>query len=337
MSSGKAQTIRLHLPDGDPDSICIADIVMSRIQAVSFHRDQLRDIRMNQEIHDIDKPGIYILIGSNEYDDVDNVAYIGQSNNVGGERLPYHKSPKPEDEVKVAFWERTVVLTTNDESMSTGNMNHIEAELIRIARKNLRWETTNKNDPTYDSTKLSAIDRDFINKFVDLATTLVRSLGWDLFRTTSEHGSHKDQQNQEEGKDQSPSIFTYRTSTAGENGETFVCTLRGEIIAKMIPVSTKSIVVMKDSKAKISMAESSSENLKKVHAALVKNNVLIEDGKRLVFSRDYEFSSVSAAASIIKGSNWNGRTEWKLASDRKTTYDEWQKSLDEKNYNEFFK
>jgi hypothetical protein len=39
--------------------------------------------------------------------------------------------------------------------------------------------------------------------------------------------------------------------------------------------------------------------------------VLIADGDHLVFAKDYEFASPSAAAAVIRGGNADGLTEWK--------------------------
>lgn len=333
MSSGKAKTIRIHLPDGNPSSICIADIVMSRIQAVSFHRDMLQEIRKNEEIHDIDKPGIYIIIGSGKPGDIHDVAYIGQSNNVGGERLQEHRRKKSRDDEGLEFWENTIVLTTNDESMSTGNMNHIEAELIRKARENLRWEVTNKQNPEYQSEILSAIDRDFINKFVDLAITLVGALGCDLFRTFSDR-EKAEQSTQEDVAKKRSSKHTTIGKVKDPSEARFVCISGGKVNGEMVLDSEMGFVVLKDSTAPTSMTVGSSDNIVKLHKALMTAKVLVKNGGRLVFTRNYVFPSVSAAASIIKGFNCNGRTEWKLSGDRKTNYDQWREKFDEMNHPE---
>lgn len=333
MSSGKAKTIRIHLPDGNPNSICIADIVMSRMQAVSFHRDMLQEIRKNEEIHDIDKPGIYIIIGSRRPGDIHDVAYIGQSSNVGGGRLQEHRRKKSKNDEDLEFWENTIVLTTNDESMSTGNMNHIEAELIRKAKENLRWKITNKQNPKYHSESLAAIDRDFTDKFVDLATTLVGILGCDLFRTFSD-SEKAEQSTQEDVAKKRSSKHTAKGKVKDPSEARFVCTSGGKVNGKMVLDSERGFIVLKDSTAPTDMTAGSSDNLIKLHEALVTDGVLVKSGKLLIFTRNYVFSSVSAAASIVKGCNCNGRTEWKLDNDRKTSYDQWREKLDEMNHPE---
>jgi hypothetical protein len=44
---------------------------------------------------------------------------------------------------------------------------------------------------------------------------------------------------------------------------------------------------------------------------LVAEGVLVEVGGRLLFSRDYEFSSASATGSTVRGGNTNGLKAWK--------------------------
>jgi hypothetical protein len=45
--------------------------------------------------------------------------------------------------------------------------------------------------------------------------------------------------------------------------------------------------------------------------------VLIKDHENLEFSQDYEFSSPSAAAGVIRGGNANGLPEWRLPDGKK--------------------
>jgi hypothetical protein len=46
---------------------------------------------------------------------------------------------------------------------------------------------------------------------------------------------------------------------------------------------------------------------------LVASGVLKEEGDFLRFTSDYEFASPSAAASVVRGGNSNGLTNWKTA------------------------
>ena len=47
--------------------------------------------------------------------------------------------------------------------------------------------------------------------------------------------------------------------------------------------------------------------------ALKSDGILSEVGDRLVFSKNYEFASPSAAASVVHGGHANGLTAWKTS------------------------
>ena len=44
---------------------------------------------------------------------------------------------------------------------------------------------------------------------------------------------------------------------------------------------------------------------------LIEDGTLVKDGEHLVFSRDAEFSSPSAAATVVHGGSANGLLAWK--------------------------
>jgi hypothetical protein len=46
---------------------------------------------------------------------------------------------------------------------------------------------------------------------------------------------------------------------------------------------------------------------------LIQNKILVRDNNKLVFSRNYDFKSLSTAASVICGSNYNGWKTFKIA------------------------
>jgi hypothetical protein len=50
--------------------------------------------------------------------------------------------------------------------------------------------------------------------------------------------------------------------------------------------------------------------------ALKADGALIEEGDRLVFTRDFEFASPSAAAAVVHGGHANGLIAWKTSDGR---------------------
>jgi len=57
-------------------------------------------------------------------------------------------------------------------------------------------------------------------------------------------------------------------------------------------------------------------NVIELRNGLLKNGVLVSEGKVLRFTQDYTFSSPSMASSVVLARSSNGRTDWKDASGR---------------------
>jgi len=60
-------------------------------------------------------------------------------------------------------------------------------------------------------------------------------------------------------------------------------------------------------------AQSLQQSHKDLRNELILSRILIRDGNKLVFSRNYEFNSLSAAASVICGTNCDGWKVFKIA------------------------
>lgn len=73
----KPRSINIFLLDGDPNGIRVAQIMMSTIQAIAFRRNKLGEVR--KTFPEIERPGVYILIGEDENEPDRQLAYIGES------------------------------------------------------------------------------------------------------------------------------------------------------------------------------------------------------------------------------------------------------------------
>lgn len=60
----------------------------------------------------------------------------------------------------------------------------------------------------------------------------------------------------------------------------------------------------------------SNVSYKSLRDRLIAEGIITDKGGALSFSSDYEFSSPSAAASVLYGNPMNGRTRWKTAEDK---------------------
>ncbi|MFN7308681.1 MAG: GIY-YIG nuclease family protein, partial [Acetobacteraceae bacterium] len=170
----KPRSINIFLLDGDPDGVKVAQIAMSTIQAIAFRRNQLRRVR--DTFPEIERPGVYVLIGADETEPGRLLGYIGESEGVGG-RLATHSA-----DAARAFWNDTVVLVSKDENLTKSHARYVEASLIRAVGDNPRWTLPNTNRPSSDAGKLPLPDRVAMDEFIDQTKILVGALGWDLFK-----------------------------------------------------------------------------------------------------------------------------------------------------------
>lgn len=94
-------TIKLFLPRGDAKSLRTAEISNWTGKAVAAPRTELDDLLAREEL---DKAGVYILIGSNPLTNVPR-AYIGEAE-VIRDRLKQHKTKE--------FWVSAIVFVSKD-------------------------------------------------------------------------------------------------------------------------------------------------------------------------------------------------------------------------------
>lgn len=307
----KPRSINIFLLDGDPNGIRVAQISMSTIQAIAFRRNQLRRVR--EAFPEIERPGVYILIGADEEAQDRQLGYIGESEGIGA-RLSYHNSNEAGRDTK-GFWTDTVVLISKDENLTKSHARYVEACLIRGVGSNPRWTLPNSRTPSDDAGKLPLPDRAAMDEFVDQTKTLVGALGWDLFREIRGRASDQmfDRDPPKPQTTQSPCFF-----------------FRGEGFAAEMEIGTSGDFVVKGgSKARVRTTRTIPRGTTAIRNILLEKGVLREEGDFLVFSSDYSFTSASAAAATIIGASANGRILWKLPDGR--TYADWEADQDSTN------
>lgn len=300
----KSRSINIFLLDGDPNGIRVAQIMMSTIQAIAFRRNKLGEVR--KTFPEIERPGVYILIGAEEGDSGQQIAYIGESEGVG-DRLSYWNSNKIGRDSK-EFWTDTVVLISKDENLTKSHARYVEACLIRSTGSHPRWSLPNSKLPAGDAGKLPLPDRAAMSEFVEQTKTLVGALGWDLFREMrgrlAETTSTSDDERPGLGSD-------LRFSCRGEG-----------FAAEMELGPTGDFLVLEGSKARIRETSSIPRATRALRQRLIDAGVMRPGGDNLIFSSDYSFSSASAAAATVIGASVNGRILWKLPDGR--SYDDWE-------------
>lgn len=299
----KPRSINIFLLDGDPNGIRVAQISMSTIQAIAFRRNQLRRVR--EAFPEIERPGVYILIGSDEQESGGHVGYIGESEGVGA-RLAHHNSNETGRDAK-GFWTDTVVLISKDENLTKSHARYVEACLIRSISNNPRWSIPNTKRPSEDAGKLPLQDRAAMDEFVDQTKTLVGALGWDLFREMR-------------GRPVDAAQLPNEKTLVPEGLRFF---FRGEgFAAEMTLGPSGDFVVLAGSRARVRTTTTIPRGTMALRKTLLDTGVLNDDGQFLHFTSDYSFTSASAAAATVTGASANGRILWKLEDGR--TYADWE-------------
>jgi len=305
----KPRSINIFLLDGDPNGIRVAQISMSTIQAIAFRRNQLRRVR--EAFPEIERPGVYILIGADEDAQDRQLAYIGESEGIGA-RLSYHNSNEAGRDAK-GFWTDTVVLISKDENLTKSHARYVEACLIRSVVSNPRWSLPNTRTPSDDAGKLPLPDRAAMDEFVDQTKTLVGALGWDLFRQI--RGRVAEAMPIDHALSEAPPVGSPRFFFRGEG-----------FAAEMELGPSGDFVVRSGSKARVRTTTTIPRGTTALRSTLVDKGVLRQEGDFLVFTSDYSFSSASAAAATVIGASANGRILWKLPDGR--TYADWEANQD---------
>ncbi|MFC1601651.1 GIY-YIG nuclease family protein [Candidatus Sumerlaeota bacterium] len=264
-------TVKIFLVQGDPASLRTAEISNWTGKAVAGPRSELDEIVRRDEAQ---KPGVYFLIGVNP-DTGKETVYIGEAE-VVKDRIKKH--------VEKDFWRSAVFFVSKDENLTKAHIKYLEGKLIEKAKKADRYELDNSNASGSHLPESDAADMEV---FLAKIEQLMAVLGHDFLQPIAP------------------------AKPGGRKAAVLICSMKG-VRATGRPTE-KGFVVIKASEAVLTERPSTktypyAANLRK---QLRDQAVLTEQNGKLVFNKDYEFSSPSAAASVIQGGQANGRTSWK--------------------------
>jgi len=263
-------TIKLFLPRGDAKSLRTAEISNWTGKAIAAPRTELDELLARDEL---DKAGVYILIGS---DPLTNAAraYIGEAE-VIRERLKQHKTKE--------FWVTAIAFVSKDENLTKAHVRFLESRLLAEAAQVGRF-TLEQNQA--GGSRLPESDREDMEVFLARIRQLLPVLGSDILTPIAQ-----------------PAVTP-------QPGGVLFCRIkgaeaRGQRTANGFVVFAGSTAVLEE--------RPSAEKYPYVVAQrkqLIADCTLIEREGFLVFTKDAEFSSPSAAAVVIHGGSANGLTAW---------------------------
>jgi hypothetical protein len=264
-------TIKLFLPRGDAKSLRTAEISNWTGKAVAAPRTEIDDLLMREEL---DKAGVYILTGN---DPVTNapLAYIGEAEIIR-ERIKQHKTKE--------FWVSAIVFVSKDENLTKAHVRYLESRLLGEAAQVNRFKLEQNQA---GGSRLPESDREDMEVFLARIRQLLPVLGSDILTSIGQTTT------------KAPPGGVLHNRIKGAEA-------RGQRTANGFVVFAGSTAVLEE--------RPSAENYPYVIAQrkqLIAEGVLVEKNDLLVFTRDAEFTSPSAAAAVIHGGSANGLTTWK--------------------------
>lgn len=130
-------TIRIFVPDGDPEGVRLIDRMNWTGLGLIFPRQKWPDVRQRP---DIARTGVYILVGYQRQDDDLPTVYIGQSDDIRS-RLDEHILRKD-------FWDWAAVFVSNANALNRAHVTWMEHALVKRATEARRSHLDDGNAPT---------------------------------------------------------------------------------------------------------------------------------------------------------------------------------------------
>jgi hypothetical protein len=130
-------TIRIFVPDGDPEGLRIVDRLTSTGLAIAFPRDHWPRVKARSEFA---KAGVYVLVGYEGDDDLPSL-YIGQADGTRA-RINLHFE-------KMEFWDWAIVFSSksSDAGLNRAHITWLEHALVKRAKEAGRSRLNNGNSP----------------------------------------------------------------------------------------------------------------------------------------------------------------------------------------------
>jgi hypothetical protein len=281
MSLGK--TIKIFLTDGSPSGIMTAEMTQTWTGKVLIAPRPL--LSQLIERSELERGGVYILVGDDPRSSSKQEVYIGHSDNLS-ERLRNHNYGDKD------FWSTTVVIIDQSRNLTSSHTKYLESRMIEltsladIATLHSSQDSKRPNLPESDTSDTEA--------FLMGIQLLLPVLGFS-FMVQTPKSSNRDP------------VFQY----TGGDFDALAQELNG------------SFVVLKDSRFRAAdPAPSISLGNRELRSELIRHGKLVNSNGYLFLTDNLKFSSPSAAASVISGNSVNGRVAWKLRDEQKS-YAEW--------------
>jgi len=264
-------TIKIFLAHSDPKRLRTAELSNWTGKAVAGPRSEFDDVIAREESSN---SGIYFLTGVDP-DNGSPAIYIGVAESIK-DRVKNH--------LEKDFWNHIIFFISKDENLTRAHILYCEGRLIEIAKSAGRATVMNNQG---SGSKLPESDRADMEIFLEKMLQLLPALGVELL------------------------VPAVSSSNQNSQNELLTCEIKG--LKATGYLTPNGIVVLKGSQAVLKPRESSN----KYPWSSILRDKLVESGNLqtsedcMLFVKDTEFSSPSAAAAVIHGGQANGLTAWK--------------------------
>lgn len=269
-------TIKIFLVHGDPKRLRTAELSNWTGKAVAGPRSEFEGVMSREEA---EGSGIYFLTGSDPENGKPSI-YIGEAECIR-DRLKSH--------LQKDFWNQVAFFVSKDENLTKAHIRYLEGKLIEQARDAARAVVVNNQS---SGARLPESDRADLETFLEKVNQLLPVLGIELL------------------------VPTAAKPEAALEVELLSCEIKG--VKARGHLSPNGFVILSGSQAVLNERPST----QKYPWALNMRLKLKEEGSlaiaadSLVFTRDVEFTSPSAAAAVVHGGHANGLTAWKDSEGR---------------------
>jgi len=264
-------TLKIFLVFGDPKRLRTAELSNWTGKAVAGPRSEFDKLLAREESLN---PGVYFLTGI-DLESNKHAIYVGEAECIK-DRIKNHLGKD--------FWNHITYFITKDENLTKAHIRYIEGRLIEIAKSADRFVVMNNQG---SGAKLPESDREDMEVFLEKMQQVLPVLGIEAF------------------------ISAVSKEQRDTQRELLTCSIKD--ISATGYLTPNGIVVLSGSQAVLQERDSAKNypGVLSQRNKLIEDKDLIEQDKKLVFIKDIEFSSPSAAAAVIHGGSANGLIAWK--------------------------
>jgi hypothetical protein len=283
------RSLELFFVDGRPDGMLTAEVFNWTGHVLRIPRTQIIQGLNRKEASNT---GVYVLLGEQNGK---AKAYIGESEDVSA-RLKNHVANKD-------WWETAIVITSTADNLHKAHVKYLESRLVEIATDVGAVVLENANVPPRSSLTEAGIAN--MESYLDTLAIVLPAIKVDAFQQKA--------QSSEAVKETHTETFEkFEISSKKLCGPATALLVAGELIVQAGSAARSKWIGV-------------SATYTKLHQDLIENGVLSVEGETASFTKDYAFTSPSAAAAIVLGRSANGRLEWRLKGTDKT-YADWEAS-----------